>query len=96
MFNERYGFRLGEFKNTTGTERVNFNNYASDDETITQIFSFNYLGATAITADGRSKKEIRTRSRIGMTKDAFNKMGEIFTDRKPSLNIKLRLIKTFV
>ena len=23
LFNEKYGFRLGEFKNTTGTERVN-------------------------------------------------------------------------
>ena len=23
LFNEKYGLRLGEFKNTTGTERVN-------------------------------------------------------------------------
>ena len=48
-----------------------------------------YLGAT-ITADGRSKKEIRRR--IGMAKDAFNKMRAIFTNSKLSLNIKLHLI----
>ena len=42
----------------------------SGDKTIDQVSSFNYLGAT-ITADGRSKKEIR---RIGVAKDAFNKM----------------------
>ena len=23
LFNEKYGFKLGEFNNTTGTERVN-------------------------------------------------------------------------
>ena len=33
MFNEKYGLRLGEFKNTTGTERVNALslNYDPDD-----------------------------------------------------------------
>ena len=65
----------------------------SGDKTIEQVSSFNYLGAM-ITADGRSKKEIRRR--IGWAEDAFNKMRAIFTDRKLSLNIKLRLIRTFV
>ena len=31
-----------------------------------------------------------------MAKDAFNKMREIFTNRKLSLNIKLHLIRTFI
>ena len=27
LFNEKYGLRLGEFKNTTGTERVKFSDH---------------------------------------------------------------------
>ena len=27
LFNEKYGLRLGEFNNTTGTERVNIASY---------------------------------------------------------------------
>ena len=29
LFNEKYGLRLGEFKNTTGTERVNLGSASS-------------------------------------------------------------------
>ena len=57
-----------------------------------QLLSFKYLGAY-ITSDSRCKKEIRVR--IGLAKDAFNRLGHIFKDRKLSVNIKIRLLKTF-
>ena len=62
-------------------------------DNIEQLSSFKYLGAY-ITSDSRCKKEIRVR--IGLAKDAFNRLGHIFKDRKLSVNIKIRLLKTFV
>ena len=63
------------------------------DERVEQVSNLNYLGAT-IASNGDCKKEIRRR--IGMAKEAFNRMRGIFTDRKLSMTIKLRLLKTFV
>ena len=62
-------------------------------DNIEQLSSFKYLGAY-ITSDSRCKKEIRVR--IGLAKNAFNRLGHIFKDRKLSVNIKIRLLKTFV
>ena len=64
-----------------------------NDEVIEQVSAFKYLGAN-INSNGDSKKEIRRR--IGISKEAFNKMRSIFIDRKLSMKIKLRLLKTFV
>ena len=38
MFNEKYGLKLGEFNNTTGTERVNGYSLSSDHMAL--IFEF--------------------------------------------------------
>jgi len=60
---------------------------------IDEVTSFNYLGSL-VTSDGRSEKEIRRR--IQISKTAFNKMRTIFTDRKLSMPLKLRLLRCFV
>ena len=31
LFIEKYGFKLGEFNDTTGTERVNYKNYSLNE-----------------------------------------------------------------
>ena len=65
----------------------------NDNCSIEQVKSFNYLGAM-ITSDCRSKMEIKRR--IALSKDAFNKMKDILLDRKMSVPIKIRLLKTYV
>ena len=47
-----------------------------------------------ITADGTTEKEIRRR--IALAKHAFNKLRNILTNRKLSLKIKIRILKTYV
>ena len=63
------------------------------DQTIDQVRSFNYLGAM-ITADDSTKNELRRR--IALAKDVFNKLRNIFANRKLSLKIKIRVLKTYV
>ena len=53
---------------------------------------FKYLGA-CITEDRRSEVEIKTR--IGMTKDAFNKRKE-FVTRGMSKEVKKKIVKTVI
>lgn len=60
---------------------------------IEQVSNFNYLG-TMVTSDSRCKKEIRRR--IGMSKEAYVRMKNIFNDRKLDIKLKIRLLKTFV
>ena len=61
--------------------------------TIEQVDSFNYLGAL-VTSDARCKPDIRRR--IGMAKDTYLRIKNVFNDRKLSVNLKIRLLKTFV
>ena len=51
-------------------------NISIDGQKVEQVSKFKDLGAW-ITEDGRNEVEIRTR--IGMTKDAFNKRKELLT-----------------
>jgi len=60
---------------------------------IEQVSSFNYLGAL-VNSEGRCKPEIRRR--IALSKDAFNRLRPLFTDRKLSRRIKIRVMKSFV
>ena len=61
--------------------------------TIEQVDGFNYLGAL-MTSDARCKPDIRRR--IGTAKDTYLRMKNVFNDRKLSVNLKIRLLKTFV
>ena len=49
-----------------------------NNETIKQVEKFKYLGST-ITSDGRNDAEIKIR--IGMAKDAFQKMEKVIKTR---------------
>lgn len=62
-------------------------------EQIKQVESFKYLGFT-ITPDARCDVEIR--KRIAMSKDTFNKMKSIFTNRNIGLGTKIRALKAYV
>ena len=53
----------------------------------------NYLGAM-ITADVTTKEEICRR--IALSKDAFNELRNILTNRKLSLKIKILVVQTYV
>uniref|UniRef100_A0A8D8XEA4 Craniofacial development protein 2 n=1 Tax=Cacopsylla melanoneura TaxID=428564 RepID=A0A8D8XEA4_9HEMI len=64
-----------------------------EDEILQQVTEYKYLGSL-ITNDGTSRKEII--SRIGQAKCAFNKKKELFTSRSIDLNLRKRLIKTYV
>ena len=62
------------------------------DEEIKRVEKFNYLGSL-ITSDGKCDTEIK--KRIAMAKDTFEKLSNIFKDRK--LNIKKnKLLKCYV
>ena len=64
------------------------------DQPIAQVSSCNYILIGAmITADGTTKKEIH--GRIALAKDACNKLRNILTNRKLSLKIKIRVLKTY-
>ena len=62
-------------------------------EPLEQVSSSNYFGSL-VTADGRCKNKIKRR--IALAKEAFNKMRSLLTDRKLSILVKVRLLKTFV
>ena len=64
-----------------------------EDKDLEQVEKFKYLG-TWITSDGKSETEIKTR--IGQAKAAFQKMNNIFTDRKIDQNLKMRLLQCCV
>ena len=54
--------------------------------------AYNYLGSL-ISEDGRCLDDVKTR--IGMSKDAFNKRKELLT-RSIRVNLRKRLVKTLV
>ncbi|XP_042883267.1 uncharacterized protein LOC122260182 [Penaeus japonicus] len=60
---------------------------------IQQVEKFNYLGSL-ITDDGKCDREIK--KRIGMAKDAFQKLGKILKDRKMPTDTKLRVLDCYV
>lgn len=63
------------------------------NEVIKEVSEFNYLGSK-ITNDGRSCKDIT--SRIAQAKNAFNKKKGLFTSRNISLDVRKRMLKTYV
>src|SRR5579872_6440471 len=60
---------------------------------IKQVENFKYLG-TWITNDGKCDKEIK--ARIGMAKDTFYKLTNIFHNHNIRLSTKLNVINTYV
>ena len=60
---------------------------------IQQFEQFNYLGSL-ITENGKYDSEIK--KRIGNAKDAFQKLGKIFKDRKMSIDTKMRVLDCYV
>ena len=64
-----------------------------DDTPIKQVKKFNYLGSL-ITDDGKCDQEIR--KRIGMAKDAFEKLGSIMKNNKISMKTKIRIMNCYV
>ena len=64
-----------------------------NDVTIKQVKSFNYLGSL-ITGDGKCDYEIK--SRIGMSKQAFQKLQKILKDRKMSMGTRKRILHCYV
>ena len=52
--------------------------FTLNNETIKQVEKFKYLGST-ITSDGRNDTEIKIR--IGMAKDAFQKMEKVIKNK---------------
>jgi len=68
-------------------------NVKCNNAPIEQVDSFNYLGSL-LTADGRCRSEIKRR--IAIAKSSFNQMKSIFTDRKLSTRLKIRLLKCYI
>ena len=60
---------------------------------IEQVDKFCYLGSI-VTADGRSKNEVRRR--IGIAKDCFQQMRSLFTNRNISMRLKIRMLKCYI
>ena len=60
---------------------------------IKQVASFRYLGSL-VTEDGRCDSEIRTR--IGMAKSNFGKMRNILTDLSVNVQLKGRLVRSYI
>ncbi|KAG1705108.1 Proto-oncogene tyrosine-protein kinase receptor Ret [Nymphon striatum] len=60
---------------------------------IKETESFSYLGSL-VTSDGKCKKEVR--KRIGISKDNFQKLRPIFTNRNISMQLKIRLPKCYI
>src|SRR6476469_6102584 len=67
-------------------------NITVEDQSVEQVSKFRYLGLL-ISEDGRCLDDVKTR--IGMSKDAFNKRKELLT-RSISVDLRKRLIKTLV
>ena len=68
-------------------------NLYSKGEQIKQVKKFKYLGFL-ITSDGKCTSEIK--KRIAMSKDAFQKMKPILTNRNITMATKIRVLKTYV
>ena len=62
-------------------------------DTIQKVDKFSYLGSY-VTEDGRSDLEIS--GRIGIAKDAFQRLGKILKHRKLSLDTRKRVLECFV
>jgi hypothetical protein len=63
-----------------------------DQKQFENVEHLNYLGSM-ITSDARCTREIK--SRIAMTKAAFNKKKNIFTS-KLELNLRKKLVKCYI
>jgi len=63
------------------------------NNTIKQVSKFNYLGSI-IAENGKCEDEIKRR--IGMAKDAFQKLRKVLKDRKLSIDTKLRVLDCYV
>jgi len=64
-----------------------------ENNLITQVKKFNYLGSV-VTEDGRCDTEVRRR--IGMAKDAFQKMKSILRNTKINMPTKIRVLECYV
>ena len=69
----------------TPTCHIHINN-----ETIKQVEKFKYLGST-ITSDGRNDAEIKIR--IGMAKDAFQKMEKVIKNKNITIETRNRILQ---
>ena len=72
----------------TPTCHIHINN-----ETIKQVEKFKYLGST-ITSDGRNDAEIKIR--IGMAKDAFQKMEKVIKNKNITIETRNRILQCYV
>ena len=72
----------------TPTCHIHINN-----ETIKQVEKFKYLGST-ITSDGRNDAEIKIR--IGMAKDAFQKMEKVIKNKNITIETRNRVLQCYV
>src|SRR6476469_975858 len=70
-----------------GGERLNL---TVEGQSVEQVSKFKYFGSL-ISEDSRCLDDVKTR--IGMTKDAFNKRKELLT-RSIRVNLRKRLVKT--
>ena len=68
-------------------------NIFSKGEQIKQVKKFKYLGHL-ITSDGKCVNEIT--KRIAISKDAFQKMKSVLTNRNITMTTKLRVLKAYV
>ena len=62
-------------------------------EKLEQVESYSYLGHL-ITEDGRCEKEIKRR--IGIAKNSFNNMKQIFLSKQISVDLKKRMVKCYI
>ena len=80
-----YGHQQNEI---TPTCHIHINN-----ETIKQVDKFKYRGST-ITSDGRNDAEIKIR--IGMAKDAFQKMEKVIKNKHITIETRNRILQCYV
>ena len=72
----------------TPTCHIHINN-----DTIKQVENFKYLGST-ITSDGRNDAELKIR--IGMAKDAFQKMEKVIQNKTITIETRNRILQCYV
>ena len=63
------------------------------DNTIKEVWKFNYLGSL-LTGNGKCDEEIK--KRIGMAKDALQKLQKIVKNSKLSLDIRKQTLDSYV
>ena len=68
-------------------------NFTINNEELEQVEEFKYIGQT-ITADAKTEKEIRIRTRIA--KSRFQEIKTILMNRRISQDLKFILIKCFI